>query len=341
MLAPGGAQTAPLPPSDYSENRMRQLLGFPPRHHSTYNVPRVGDGGGGPPSDEHYAGLLSSPNAGSSSGAANRTEDHTYGYPTFAEILLRELKTQAVEDILKSTAARSASFLAAVRLDCGSGEALLIDTGAYDGLAGSEWFDSHIATVNKAGLGHLVTEKPTTVMVSGVGKQAEACDKVVSVPGVLADGTELQYEAPKIPGSSVPALCGMQTLDEQNMAVLPWNSQLARVPKGKEHLIKWPEGTTFIQCQRAKTGHMMLPIGHFDKAKKTNSPAKLNKARLAFNVDNKFFANPSVKPTLNDSGHTSNLSGTGALTDLQAKLKSALSQPSAYLTQSATDVNAE
>jgi len=59
----------------------------------------------------------------------------------------------------------------------------------------------------------------------------------------------------------------MQTLDEQNMAVVPWSNQLVRVPKDKEHEIVWPQGTTFAQCKRAKTGHMTLPIGHFDKLK--------------------------------------------------------------------------
>ena len=135
--------------------------------------------------------------------------------------------------------------------------------------------------MNKAGLSHLIEEKPTSIVVSGVGKDAEKCSCIQSVPGVLEDGTVIQYEAPRIPKSSVPALCGMQTLDEQNMAVLPWSSQLAKVPKGKEHEIKWPEGTTFLQCRRANTGHMMLPIGNFDKLKEKPTKA----SHLAFTAD--------------------------------------------------------
>ena len=75
---------------------------------------------------------------------------------------------------------------------------------------------------------------------------------------------------------------------------------------------------------------MMLPIGHFDKARKINSPTKHNTARLAFNVDSKFFADPNLEPALNDTGRTSKLSGAGVLTDLQAKLQSVLTRPSAY-----------
>jgi hypothetical protein len=172
------------------------------------------------------------------------------------------------------------SFLAAVRIGGDGGEALLVDTGAYDGLAGSEWFDEHIKGVKNAGLGHMITEKPTSIVVSGVGKDSEKCSTVQSVPGVLEDGTVIQYDAPRIPGCSVPALCGMQTLDEQNMGVLPWSSQLVKVPKGKEKDIIWPEGTTFLQCQRAKTGHMMLPIGHFSRMKH-----KPEKSQLAFTAD--------------------------------------------------------
>ena len=113
--------------------------------------------------------------------------------------------------------------------------------------------------MKKAGLAHMINDKPTSVVVSGVGKDSEKCTTIQSVPGVLEDGTIIQYDAPRIPGSSVPALCGMQTLDEQNMGVLPWSNQLVKVPKGKEQDIIWPEGTTFIQCRRAKTGHMLLP----------------------------------------------------------------------------------
>jgi len=121
-------------------------------------------------------------------------------------------------------------------------------------------------------------EQTTSVVVSGVGKDSEQRKVIQSIPGATADGELLTCEAPKIPNSTVPALCGMQTLDEQNIAVVPWSNQLVRVPKGKEHEIIWPQGTTFVQCKRAKTGHMILPIGHFDKLK--NLPDR--KAALAF-----------------------------------------------------------
>ena len=98
---------------------------------------------------------------------------------------------------------------------------------------------------------------------------------IQGVPGATSEGHLITFECPKIPNSTVPALCGMETLDKQNMAPLPWSNQLVKVPHGKEHLIKWPEGTEFIQCKRAKTGHMMLPIGHFDKLKKKNNPSML------------------------------------------------------------------
>ena len=147
-----------------------------------------------------------------------------------------------------------------------------------------------------------------TVIVSGIGKESEKCTMVQSVPGVLEDGTFIQYDAPRIPGSSVPALCGMQTLDEQNMGVLPWSNQLVKVPKGKEQDIIWPEGTTFIQCRRAKTGHMLLPIGHFDKLQ--HKPTS-NKDRLAFTADylverQRQLSSQPVRP--------SNLSGSKGLT---------------------------
>ena len=140
--------------------------------------------------------------------------------------------------------------------------------------------DEHIKGVKSAGLQNMITEQPTSIVVSGVDKDSEKCSVIPSVPGVLEDGAVIQYDAPRIPGSSVPALCGMQTLDQHNLGVLPWSSQLVKVPKGKEHEIKWPEGTTFIQCKRAKTGHLMLPIGRSGQAKRRRQPSE--DRRLAF-----------------------------------------------------------
>ena len=216
-------------------------------------------------------------------------ESTNYATPTIAEILLAEHEKylagfmgnpeEALQQFIKE---KQHTFLSAVRLDDYDGESLLIDTGAYDGLGGEEWFAEHLRRVHQAGMAHLVTEKPTSVVVSGVGKTSEQCKVVQGVPGVLEDGTEILYSAPKIPGSSVPALCGMQTLDEHNLGVLPWSNQLVKVPKGKEHLITWPQGTTFLQCRRARTGHLMLPIGYFNKASKSSG-----KDRLAFTADSR------------------------------------------------------
>jgi hypothetical protein len=204
-------------------------------------------------------------------------------FPSMAEILLAEheryLACIGVEGSLNLNdylVERINSFHAAVRLENDEGgESLLIDTGAYHSLAGSEWWKAHIARVNKHGLGHMIQDKPTSIVVTGVGKDTETCTLIRSAPGALEDGSMLKFEAPDIPNSTVPALCGMETLDEHNMAPLPWSNQLVKVPKGKEHEIIWPEGTTFIQCRRAKTGHLMLPIGHFDKVKHSSHKQKV------------------------------------------------------------------
>ena len=126
----------------------------------------------------------------------------------------------------------------------------------------------------------MVEEQPSSIVVSGVGKDSETCEVVRSAPGALEDGSLIKFKAPDIPNSTVPALCGMEAMDEHNMAPLPWSNQLVKVPKGRENEIVWPQGTTFIQCRRAKTGHMMLPIGHFNKL--NQEQIQKNKTCLAF-----------------------------------------------------------
>ena len=86
---------------------------------------------------------------------------------------------------------------------------------------------------------------------------------------------------------------------------------------------------------------MMLPIGHFDKARKADSSSNYNKDRLAFIVDSKrFFAKPDSEHTLIDTGSTNNLSGVGGLKDLQAKLQASVTRPSVF-SPSGVNVNAE
>jgi hypothetical protein len=96
----------------------------------------------------------------------------------------------------------------------------------------------------------------------------------------------------------VPALLGLQAMDAHNIGVLPWANQLVQVPVGTEKDIIWPEGTKFINCKRAKTGHMMLPIGHF------NAKEKMKDSQMSFqtNVMRNAFEQPSQlygeEPTL-------------------------------------------
>ena len=198
------------------------------------------------------------------------------------------------------------SFHAAVRLDEDEGESLLIDTGAFHSLAGSEWWAAHLSRVKQHGLGHMIKDEPTSIVVTGVGKDSETCTSQLSAPGALEDGTMLRFKAPNIPNSTVPALMGMEALDEHNMAPLPWSNQLVKVPKGKEHEIKWPQGTTFIQCKRAKTGHLMLPIGHFNKAKqatKDNMMAFTSKS-LSQQAPTSLLHQPSpLKPQVSTAAH--------------------------------------
>ena len=86
---------------------------------------------------------------------------------------------------------------------------------------------------------------------------------------------------------------------------------------------------------------MMLPIGHFDKARKADSSPNHNKDRLAFTVDAKrFFAKPDREHTMIDPGSTNNLSGVGLLKDLHAKLQDSVTRPRVF-SPGGVNVNAE
>ena len=108
--------------------------------------------------------------------------------------------------------------------------------------------------------------------MSGVGDAAKTCTHQATVYGCLENGDLMCYAAPVIPngpsGSSpIPALYGLNSMSKENTYMGMRKGLLAMVPEGKDDEIVWPQGTRFIQCQRAPSGHWFILVSCWDKRK--------------------------------------------------------------------------
>jgi len=72
------------------------------------------------------------------------------------------------------------------------------------------------------------------------------------------------YKAPCVPNSTLPALMGLESL-EQSRAVIDCNTgKVYFLGPGDYKLADClPPGTKCIQCEHAPSGHLMMPIDEF------------------------------------------------------------------------------
>ena len=142
-------------------------------------------------------------------------------------------------------------------------EAILADTGAYDGIAGEYWAMRQDALARAAGLTPVYSPLPKTLRVQGVGKEAQEVNTKVNMPGRLETGEDIDYEAPIIPKSHVPALAGMKTFERLD-GTLDCRVTERKLYLGNDYKIVPGPNTKVIQMYPAISGHLMIPISRFD-----------------------------------------------------------------------------
>ena len=142
--------------------------------------------------------------------------------------------------------------------------ALLPDTGAVYDLSGIENIidqQKHCADHGEKVRWQML---PAPKTVAGIGDNAKRCTHRAIVPVMYANGERGEYAPPVISGQSgVPSLLGLSTMAAENTYFGTKDGLMAKVPIGQEGKIGWPEGTTFIQCEKAASGHWMQTISNF------------------------------------------------------------------------------
>jgi hypothetical protein len=179
-----------------------------------------------------------------------------------------------------------------------SQEALLADTGAYDGIAGEHWVTRQATLAQAAGLTPVYTQLDKVLRVQGVGKEAQEVDYRVSMPGRLESGDDIIYDVPVIPGSHVPALAGMKTFERLN-GTLDCRTTERKLYIGNDYTITPGPNTQVIQMYPAISGHLMIPISRFDlkpRNKQTTMPFIAEEATPASTATSSTDPAPPMQP---------------------------------------------
>ena len=90
---------------------------------------------------------------------------------------------------------------------------------------------------------------------------AEAC----IAPGKLENGERLNYDAPVVPDTQIPALLGMKALWRLR-AVIDRRASQRRMYLGAATVIQPGDDTAELTLYPAVSGHLVLPATHHEKA---------------------------------------------------------------------------
>jgi hypothetical protein len=162
-------------------------------------------------------------------------------------------------------------------------DGLLVDTGAYDNLTGSEWAGRVQATAARFGHGTEWTQMSTPLSIDGVGNGSSSCERAAKIPISLKcdDGTLLQstFSAPVVEqstGKQLPALLGIRSMKAQRVLLDCIHNKYIIVGQGGFQLQLSP-GSKVLTMVESRSGHLLLPCTSWqtEQASRTAQSQKL------------------------------------------------------------------
>ena len=138
-------------------------------------------------------------------------------------------------------------------------ESMLIDTGAFNNIAGDGWVE-RMDKVNKAhGIPqHEVHELEEKVILGGVGTGTQESTQGVTVP-VEVGGIRTSFQATVLKDSNIPAILGMKTM-QKNHGILDLRNKCLIFPDKPEDVqIIVSKNTKVYHLEQAPGGYFMLP----------------------------------------------------------------------------------
>ena len=157
-------------------------------------------------------------------------------------------------------------------------QALLIDPGSFNNLAGKPWFRQTCKMATTAGLQHEVSQRQRKVPlnVAGVGTGQQKCTFDCNSPIAMEtiDGRLIcgDYASPVLDDDNhaLPALLGLKTLIELK-AIIDFSKLTIAFCGPGDTRVEYPPGTDIFKLFQAPSGHLMLPCCEYDKNKARDS----------------------------------------------------------------------
>ena len=183
---------------------------------------------------------------------------------------------------------------------------LLIDTGAYDNIGGTEsdWFKEHLAYLHRLGMRPTIRDIPA-ISVSGVGAGAAHASQAFTFPGAVlnSDGRaeNVFFDTPIVDGSPIPPLWGLQSLRRHRALIDCQGLKLHLLGAGDLQL-RLPPGSRSFPLELSEGGHMILPINEFETLKDQNKHGIAPKKALTFAAHPELIDIPAREKTMVSQG---------------------------------------
>lgn len=153
-------------------------------------------------------------------------------------------------------------------------QALLVDPGSWNNLAGAPWCRRTAVLAGRNGLKATQTRRERPLQVSGVGKDAQTCTHDCGLPIALKTvddrGIAALFKTPTIDDHALPALLGLKTLIEQR-AIMDFTKMQISFSGPGETRIEFSPGTDTFQMYQAPSGHLMLPCCEYQSTRNNAS----------------------------------------------------------------------
>lgn len=150
----------------------------------------------------------------------------------------------------------SNSYHTSVRLK--QGEGLLVDCGAISNLCGDKWATRVVQSALSAGHGSKYSTLKRPIDIGGVGKHNQLASTQVAVPVAFESGDRSIFKAPIVPDSELPALLGLEMMEQHCMIVDVKNQRLI-VPGPNGYRMSLSPGSKSFVLKKAMSGHLLLP----------------------------------------------------------------------------------
>ena len=98
--------------------------------------------------------------------------------------------------------------------------------------------------------------------VQGVGAGAPIATHKAVVPIALETGDTASYTAPFLPGSEIPALLGLESMEAKRTVLDLANRKMYLMGPG-DFVSQAPPGSHCLQLYKAESGHLMLPVTEY------------------------------------------------------------------------------